>query len=346
MISEIKTSSKKKQFTIWITIAVVLILTIGGYFFLRSHEGNAPAGPPEKVTIACSATPDAALAQVAQTQGYYLQEGLDATPQKHPYGKVALDAMLEGKADFATVAETPVMFAVMNGEKVSIIATIQTSVRNNAIIARKDKGILTPRDLKGRRIAVTSGTSLDFFMDVFLVAQGISRKDMTVVHMMPEKMAEALERGDVDAIAAWSYALIQAQQKLGDKGISFYDEDVYTQTFNIVSTPDYIRTHPENIKKVLRALVKAEKFADQKPAEAQAVVANFSNIDMTVIREMWFVENFSVTLDQSLLLALEDESQWAIKGGLTDKTKIPNYLNYIYPDGLESVKPQAVRMLR
>ncbi len=61
----------------------------------------------------------------------------------HPYGKTALKEVLEGKADFATVAETPVMFAIMKGEKISIIATIQTSSRNSAIMARKDKGILT-----------------------------------------------------------------------------------------------------------------------------------------------------------------------------------------------------------
>ena len=238
--------------------------------------------------------------------------------------------MLEGKADFATVAETPVMFAVMQGRKVSIIATIQTSIRNVAVIARKDKGILAPRDLKGRTIAVTSGTLLDFFTDAFLVSQGISRKDISVAPMMPEKMAEALERGDVDAISAWSYVLIQVQKRLGDKGITLLRRRCLHADFNIVTTQDYIRRHPENVKKVLRALIKAENFADQNPVEAQAIVADFTNLDKAVIGQIWPVDNFSVTLDQSLLLALEDESQWAIKGGLTDETKIPNFLNFIY----------------
>jgi NitT/TauT family transport system substrate-binding protein len=327
------------------TCIVSLLLVISAFSACTKADQKS-ASPPEKVTIAYSATLDSALAQIAQTQGYYLQEGLDAIPQKHPYGKVALDAMLNGKADFATVAETPVMFAIMNGEKISIIATILTSNRNNAIIARKDKGILAPRDLKGRTIAVTFGTSLDFFMNAFLVSQGISRKHMTVVNMTRENMAESLERGDVDAISAWSYDVIQEQKKLGDKGITFYDDDIYTQTFNIVTTQDYIRTHPENVKKVLRALVKAEKFVVQNPSEAQAIVADFTGLDKAVIGEIWGVENYSVGLDQSLLLALEDESEWAIKSGLTPAKKIPNYLTFIYSDGLESVKPDAVRMLQ
>jgi sulfonate transport system substrate-binding protein len=326
--------------------AALAALAIGGYFVMRDQAAHTPADPLEKITIAYSSTPDSTLAQIAQTKGYYLQEGLDVTPQKYPYGKVALDAVLEGKADFATVAEMPVMFAIMNGGKVTVIATIQTSFLNYAIFARKDRGILTPRDLKRQKIAVTSGTSLDFFMDAFLAAQGIFRKDVTVVHMMPEKMAEAVERGNVDAIVAWSYIVIQVQKKLGDKGITFYDDDLYTQTFNVVTTQDYVRTRPENVKKMLRALVKAETFVAQNPAEAQVIVADFSNMDKTIIREIWAIENFSVTLDQSLLLAMEDESQWAINSRLTDKRQIPNYLNFIYCDGLESVKPDAVRILR
>jgi sulfonate transport system substrate-binding protein len=326
--------------------AVVAALAIGGYFLMRSRARHTPVGPPEKVVIAYSATPDSALAQVAQTQGYFLQEGLDATPQRYPSGKVALDAVLEGKADIATVAETPVMLAIMHGRKLSIIATIQTSTGNNAIIARKDKGIIVPRELKGRKIAVTSGTSLDYFVDAFLAAQGIMRKDVTRVNMRPEKMAEAVERGEVDAISAWSYVVIQAQKRLGDKGITFYDEDLYTQTFNIVTTQDYVHAKPENIKKILRALIKAEKFVVQKPAEAQAIVADFSNMDKAIIGGLWAVQNFSVALDQSLVLAMEDESQWAIQVGLTDETKIPNYLDFIYFEGLDSVKPSASRILR
>ncbi len=137
----------KLSYAVWLAVAVSVLT--GGYLYMRTSLEHKSAGPPEKVTIAYSASPDSALAQVAQAQGYYLKEGLDTVPQKYAYGKVALDAVLEGKADFATVAETPVMFAIMKGEKISIIATIQTSNRNNVIIARKDRGIQAPQGPKG-----------------------------------------------------------------------------------------------------------------------------------------------------------------------------------------------------
>ena len=158
-----------------------------GYFFMRSHAQHKPAGPPEKITIAYATLPETALAQVAQSQGYFREAGLEATAHLHPYGKLALKEVLEGKADFATVAETPVMFAIMKGEKISVIATIHTSHLGHAILARKDRGILTFEDLKGKKIAATLGTTSDFFLDAILVTHGISRKDVEVVDLKAEE---------------------------------------------------------------------------------------------------------------------------------------------------------------
>ena len=321
-------------------------LAICGYFCACTRTDQKPAGPSEKVTIAYSTATDAALAVVAQVQGYNKQEGLEVTSHPHPYGKLALKEVLEGTADFATVAETPVMFAIMNGEKISVIATIQTSNKNSAIVANKDRGIREISDLKGKKLAATLGTTSEFFMDAFLAVHGISRKDVTVVDLKAEELPDALAKGEVDAVSAFNPYIIQAQNKLGDRGISFLDEELYTYTFNIVAKQEFIRKNPEKVRKLLNALIKAEKFAGENPEQAQKIVADFSRIDMALVRKIWADTSFHVALDQSLVLAMEDESRWAIRGGLTGKTKVPNYLDFIYFDGLKSVKPEAVRILR
>src|SRR5512136_1451054 len=89
-------------------LIVVTVVALIGSLFACTRQNEKPAGPPEKVTIAYAATTDAVLAEVAQMRGYYREEGLEVTPHLHPYGKPALEDLLAGKADFATVAETPV----------------------------------------------------------------------------------------------------------------------------------------------------------------------------------------------------------------------------------------------
>jgi sulfonate transport system substrate-binding protein len=339
-----KTIASKKALALWVAI-VLTVLVVGGYILMRADGGYPPASPLEKVTIAYSATPDAVLAEVAQVQDYYSAEGLDVTPHRQPYGKLALQEVLDGRADFATVAETPIMFAIMNGERISVIASIQTSHKSNAIIARKDKGIRTPEDLKHRKIAATSGTTSHFFLDAFLVVNEVSKEDVEVIDLKPEELQIALLNGSVDAASVFQTHITSLQNRLGNRGIIFYDENIYTQTFNIVAKQEYIRKNPETVKKVIRALLKAEEFIRQDPVEAQENISDFSGIDKDVIRKIWGNNEFSVKLDQSLLLAMEDESEWAINNKLTPKKEIPNYLDFIYFDGLKSVKPEAIRML-
>jgi NitT/TauT family transport system substrate-binding protein len=327
-------------------IAAVFALAICGCFSACTRTDNKPAGPPEKVTIAFSATTDAVLAEVALVKGFFLQEGLEVTPHRFPYGKPALEDLMAGNADFATVAETPVMFEIMKGAKIAVIATIQSSKVGNAILARRDKGILTLEDLKGKKIAATMGTTSDYFLDAILGVNGIYRKDVEIVNLKAVEMPDALARGDIDAVSAFTPYVAFTQKKLGDSVITFQNKNIYRWTFNVVAKQEFIRNDPDKVKKMLRALVKAEEFVRGNPGEAQKIVSDFSGIEISIVRDVWANTGFAATLDQSLILALEDESSWAIKHGLTNARTIPNYLDFIYFDGLRSIKPQAVRILR
>ena len=333
------------RFLTRMTLAVAA-LTTATFLLACDRTDRKPAGLPEKITVAYATVTETAIAQIAESQGYYRDEGLEVIPHLHPYGKPAFEDLLAGKADFATVAETPVMFAIMKGEKISVIATIQTSSLSNAIVARRDRGILTPGDLKGKKIAVTLGTTLDFFIDSILGVHGVSRKDVEIIDLKVGEMADALARGDVDAISTFAHYKAFTQNKLGDRVITFQDKNIYRETYNVVTTQEFIRKNPNTVKKLLRSLIKADKFVRENPMEAQNIVAKISGIEISVVRNIWSESNFTATLDQPLLLSLEDESRWAINSGLTSVRNVPNYLDYIYIDGLKSVKPDAVNILK
>ncbi|MDA8124626.1 MAG: NrtA/SsuA/CpmA family ABC transporter substrate-binding protein [Deltaproteobacteria bacterium] len=339
-------SFRKRRILAGIAIAA-LALTAGAYFFVAGGPDRKPAGPPERVTLACTTITDTALAVVAQVQGYAREEGLEVTIRRHPYGKLALQEVLEGKADFATVAETPVMFAILKGQKIAIVATIQSTNRVNAIVARRDRGIDRVADLRGRKIAVTLGTTMDYFLDALLSTQGISRKEVSLVDLPAEEIPAALARGDVDAGSLAHPYNVVAEKSLAGRGITFQSRDIYTAIYNIVATQAFIGQNPGKVVKLLRALTRAEAFVSRYPAAAQKIVADFCGLELPLVRDGWAGNNFGVTLDQSLLLELENEARWAIRNRLTGgATKLPNYLDFIYLEGLTSVKPKAVNILK
>jgi sulfonate transport system substrate-binding protein len=326
------------------------VLLIGFAVIVCSGVGCQPpqkqAGPPEKVTIAHATAPNSAIVHIAFVKGYFTEEGLEATPQPYVYGKQTLDAVIEGKADLGTVSDTPIMFAIMGGRKIMVLSVIQTSYKNEAIVARRDRGITKPADLRGKKIGVTLGTACDFFTHIFLEAHGIERTQVKIIDMKPEEIPSALRAGRIDAACIWNPLLTLARNELGDKEIVFYGESLFTETFCLTAGQDFVMQHPETIRKVLRALIKAENFIREQPAEARRIAAEFAKMDRAILDEIWGDFNFRVALDQSLLVDLEDLTRWAIDSGLTKRRDVPNYLDFIYIDGLKAVKPEAVRITR
>ncbi len=283
---------------------------------------------------------------IAFAKNYFAEEGLDAIAQPHAFGKLALDASIEGKADLATVGDTPFVFAVMNGKKITTLAAIEISNRNEAIVARQDRGIAKPSDLLGKKIGVTLGTTSDFFAYSFLRFHGIDEKQVRRIAMNPDDMAEALGTGKVDAVSTWNPYLKQLQNKLGSNGVIFFGETLYTETFCVAATQEYVKKNPETIKKVLRALIKAETFVKQHPEESRRLVAEFTKTDKRILEDTWDVFTFNVALDQGFLVNFEDQTRWVIKNRLATRTDMPNYLDFIYDNALRSVKPVAVRIVR
>ena len=246
----------------------------------------------------------------------------------------------------ATVADTPIVLAIMNGKNIITLATIQTSNRDAAIVATRNHGIRSPADLKGKRIGVTLGTSIEFFTDAYLIAHDISRNDVTIIDMRPAEMQEALMEGRVDAVSVFTPTLTVLEQSLGESGSFFYDESIYTENFCIVARLEYVKNHPGTAKKVLRALIRSETFIHGNPGEAKRLVTDFLKLEPALVEKIWPIFTAKVTLDQSLLVDLEDQTRWAVKKGLTSRKDMPNYLDFIYFDGLLAVKPEAVTILR
>jgi ABC-type nitrate/sulfonate/bicarbonate transport system substrate-binding protein len=149
-------------------------------------------------------------------------------------------------------------------------------------------------------------------IDSLLTANGLTRSSVNTVEVKPDDMLEALVSSQIDAACTWNYPLTLIQQALGDNALVFFDEDIYTETFNIAVNQEFLLENPEAAKKLLKAFIKAENFARENPAQAQAIFSKFTNVDPKLVSLVWDSMNYHVLLDSSLLIMLEDEARWAI----------------------------------
>ena len=107
--------------------------------------------------------------------------------------------------------------------------------------------------------------------------------------------------------------------------------------------------HTETVRRLLKSLQEAEDYLLRHPDEAKAIVQRLQrrlNYDDSYIASVWPQHQFTLSLDQTLIVAMKDEAQWMINNNLTSEKEIPDFVNYIYIDGLKTVKPEAVNIIR
>ncbi len=154
----------------------------------------APAGAAEPLVI-CHGSLASALVPLADLEHRYAEEGLKVVTRHYPSGFQALEAMLGGDCTMATAAVPPVVFQALQRTDFRILAAISSSGDFERIIARRDRGIRAPADLRGHRIAVAQATSAHYFLDMFLAANGLTAADVTEVFLPPQELAAALQSG-------------------------------------------------------------------------------------------------------------------------------------------------------
>jgi NitT/TauT family transport system substrate-binding protein len=322
-------------------VAVAVLASVGSGCVERRAAQVA-----EPLIIAVGTIPQFSLIHVALVKGYFAEEGLAVTLLPHPFGKLALAALLDGKADLATCAETPLVFAELRGQHLSVLATTGTSTKNMAVVARRDAGIARPAQLAGKRIGVTAATSGDFFLDTFLLRHGVDRRAVRFVELKPEEMGDAMARGDVDAVATWNPVNLMLQRRFGGAVQAFYEEALYAETSLLVGRRGFGQERPETARRVLRALLKAEQLFRAQPEEAKRTVATALHDDGGLLDELLRQFDFQVRLDQSLLVLMEEEARWVQRIGQAPVGAAHGFLETLDPAPLAAVKPERVGLIR
>jgi len=326
--------------------ALVLLLATLAWPSIKSRWAPS-ALPKEKITIALSSTyPGSGLLYIAAAKGFYAQENLDVTLQPYTTGLDAMKAMLEKRADLGTTGDTPLMFTVMAGHPVAVVATIFTAGGAFGTVARRDQGIESIADLKGKRIGVTRGTDGDFILSTMLARNKIPFDHVKIVPLQPEAMVDSMTAGTVDAVASWEPWLTRAHKSLGEKGVEFRIDSGFVLNFSLAGNPEWIKGHPDKVQGLLRALLRAKTFADENQAEAQVIVVKSEQIDPGTFDTAGTRYRFVVQLSQGLLILLEDMARWAIQNKLTAQTTVPNFLDVIDATALATVSPDTVTIVR
>lgn len=322
-----------------------MLVAITGVFASFSCSPEDDPESLEPVTIGIESTAVNSLIYIAREQGYFLANGLDATIRDdYPSGAAASEKVIEGELDFSTTAEFFIVRQALEGGNIVTIASID-SFMHMKLLVRKDRGIEQTADLKGKMIGVPVSTSADFMLGRYLDLNNIRHDEVTIVDVQSPDAVNALVSGEVDAVVTWQPNVIAIQEQLGEK-VSVWDVQSGQAMYCVLlATGDLVRSRPGTIERLLQALIQAADYVNDNPRDAENLVKDILGYDDVYIDAIWPEYQFSVRLDQAMITAMEDQARWAIANNLAAQTQVPDFLNYIYMDALEAIKPEAVDII-
>jgi NitT/TauT family transport system substrate-binding protein len=334
----------KKAIAGLIAIALVIFLVVSGAWYLQNSR-KPFAGTPESITIGVSPLFDSsALIYIADEQRYFKDNGLNVTIKTYCAGLKAVDGLLNHENDIAVASEFIIVSKAFRHEEILGIGTV-ARYQNEFIIGRKDRGIEDISDLAGKKIGIPRGTIAEFYLGRFFELHSLLPQDVTIIDIEPSKSAEALANGTVDAVLVWKPYVDTIIDQMGKNIVYWPAQSGQLGYWNAICREDWVTQHPELVTRFLKSIDQAVRYSAYYPAETKEIVKKQLSADDAYIASAWSDTEFSLSLDQSLVTAMEDEGRWMINNNLTTEKTIPDYRDYLYLEGLKEVRPEAVNII-
>lgn len=325
-------------------ILAAFIIVLGTAFVLWIRPPKDYLGKVESITLGYTPSEAAGLVYIAEDRGFFTANGVKIIHKYYDTGVEAMEALLKGEVEIAGMNEVPFIIGVFEKQKISIYASLD-KLQYIYLIGRKDRGIKTATDLKGKRIGLPRGTIAEFYLGRYLELNGLAMKDVALVSTPPPSAMEAIN-SNLDGVVAWNPFAYQIRQRMADRTTILRAQSNQPAYAVAVARNDWLAAQKELVKRSLKAIAQAEQYVVNYPSEARAIVQKRLNCDAAFMENVWAENQFSLSLDQSLITAMEDEARWMIKNNLTPERTVPDFVNCVYENLLKAVKPEAVNIIR
>ena len=234
--------------------------------------GLSPASPEVDVGIQPLGVPSGVISAVMSRDRILRQalESLGTPPRFHAFWRGAdiVPLLADRRLEAGLLGDVPTLMASARGQAVIVGLVKQTST---AIVGRR---VAQVSDLAGRRIGYVEGSSAHHTLLQGLRSAGLSERQVRLVPLAVSEMPEALERGEIDAFAAWEPAPSAALAANRANRIVFRG-----------LTSDF--------------LVLDRRFAEQQPAAARHLIAGF-------VRALEWMRRAQANLDRAVSWARLD----------------------------------------
>jgi len=314
--------------------ALISVLLLGG-------SGAARAATPLKVGY----LPVTGHAKffVAKEQGFFAQEGLDVELVEFVNSADGINALKAGKLDVGAFGTTAPLVHISKGTDLRIIGGIMGEDAAIVTTAQNAGSVKSIADLRGKKIATIRLATGDAVLRGALHDAKIDwKKDVEIFELKsPPAVIEAVKTGQVDAGVIWGPHDLRAEEQ-GLKVV------IRSRTLQPGHPCCRLAVQGTRIaeratwEKLLRAILKAEKFAQENPKETVAAIVKYVKLDPALVETAYYHGYLEQGTDPN---AKGVEKFWSImqSSGFVDSTGDikPSIEVSLYKEALDSLAKES-----
>lgn len=256
-----------------IIIAILAILIISGASLWLYNKQNSHT--LQDVTLKLKWINQAQFAgnYVAMNKGFYAREGLRVVTAPFTFESPAIDAVVNGSADFGITGADELVLARAKGMPIKAIAVIYKT-NPVAAYALRESGIIKPQDFIGKRVGLERGLNVEYLYAAMMAKLGIDRskvKEMTIGYDAKELLA-----GETDVSTGYIInepnQVVEAGKEvttilMADYGVNMYADVLFARE-------DTLQSKPDLVGRFLKATLDGWQYAIEHESEA---------VDMTLL---------------------------------------------------------------
>ena len=206
--------------------------------------------------------------------GHLEKHGIKAEEFAVPSGNLTMQQQVARQVDLGTYAGPSFIIGHEKGGLIAI-AKIEYVGKTARVMARKDLGLKTVADLRGKKVANQTGSSTgNIFVDQIATKAGLKKGDYQEVRMNVNDMVAAMAAKTVDAMVnVEPYNAIAEAESLANSLEDFYSFDKLPVF--MAATPEFVEKNPDAIVAYLKAWLDVAKDFKEQPAKVADTIYSF-----------------------------------------------------------------------
>ncbi|MBC7581058.1 MAG: ABC transporter substrate-binding protein [Tardiphaga sp.] len=199
----------------------------------------------------------------------------------------ARTALLAGSLDVASVGPADLAISIANGSS-NMVGIMGVGGSPKYLIAGKGKKFDSWDDIKGKKIAIAPGSAVWFQFAATLIEKGIPYNSFTAVNIQGggANFDQALEKGEVDAIATWEpFESIPVMKGYGEfaKNLDYsISKSVGAELGMLVANNAAVTGKREAVQKYVTAYVAKMKELEASKPKFGAAISTLTGLEADV----------------------------------------------------------------